>query len=204
MEIEQIEEYVKGNPAEKYRLTLSQPYGVWKHTRLTGHFFRGNWELAFAHGNARRGYGISQFAHLVTGLETMTEQSREERVVECARIILKRCHPFAWADLRAELEVGNYRGLSNSKLTWVNVKKHLTEGYSTQLGKAFDQRLVFRWYKNSTARYPSNVGRDLSIETKLSEDGVFRAWYSSEYPGCGNGQYYLLISPQWAFHCEDD
>lgn len=46
--------------------------------------------------------------------------------------------------------------------------------------------------------------RDLSIEAKLCDDGVYRAWYSSEFAGCGNGSYYLLINPTTAAFREDD
>jgi hypothetical protein len=38
----------------------------------------------------------------------------------------------------------------------------------------------------------------------MCEDGVFRAWYSSEYAGCGNGQYYILINPHYASFMEPD
>lgn len=46
--------------------------------------------------------------------------------------------------------------------------------------------------------------RDYSIETKMGEDGVFRAWFSSEYKDCCNGGYYLLLNPEVAVHYEND
>lgn len=46
--------------------------------------------------------------------------------------------------------------------------------------------------------------RDYTVETKMCKDGVFRAWYSSEYSGCGNGDYYILLNPTQAFFAETD
>lgn len=46
--------------------------------------------------------------------------------------------------------------------------------------------------------------RDYSIETKMGDDGVFRAWFSSEFSNCGNGSYYLLLNPTTAVHYEND
>lgn len=61
-------------------------------------------------------------------------------------------------------------------------------------------------FKNKTSYHYKTYGtrRDFSVETKMSEDGIFRAWFSSEYAGCGNGQYYLLINPTTAVFYEND
>jgi hypothetical protein len=62
---------------------------------------------------------------------------------------------------------------------------------------AFDQKKSLQYHRDGKRR-------DLSIETKLCEDGIFRAWYSSEYRGCANGDYYLVISPTQAIYYERD
>ena len=49
--------------------------------------------------------------------------------------------------------------------------------------------------KNGTYEY---------VTRKIGKDGVFRAWFSSEYKGCGNGDYYLLINPTQAIFVEKD
>lgn len=38
------------------------------------------------------------------------------------------------------------------------------------------------------------AGYEASIETKLYENGMFKAWLSLEYAGCANGHYYILIN----------
>jgi len=47
----------------------------------------------------------------------------------------------------------------------------------------------------------SNQGRDITVSHRL---GLGYVWYSSEYPGCGNGRYGLLVSPKVFLHTEDD
>ena len=61
-------------------------------------------------------------------------------------------------------------------------------------------------FKDKTSYYHKSYGqrRDFSVETKMGEDGIFRAWFSSEYAGCGNGQYYLLLNPKTAIFYEND
>lgn len=61
-------------------------------------------------------------------------------------------------------------------------------------------------FENRTPYSYSSPGRrrDVSIEMRVCDDGVFRAWYRSEYPGCGNGQYFLLLNPTTASLSEYD
>lgn len=57
----------------------------------------------------------------------------------------------------------------------------------------------------SEKRYSSspsqNVGRDVSISHTL---GLPKVFYSSEYPGCGNGRYGLLVNKNEYLWLEDD
>jgi hypothetical protein len=53
-------------------------------------------------------------------------------------------------------------------------------------------------------RYAWDCGYDCSVETKLSEDGKYRAWFSQEFRGTGNGHYWILISPTQAIFSERD
>jgi probable HAF family extracellular repeat protein len=47
----------------------------------------------------------------------------------------------------------------------------------------------------------ANVGRDVSISHTL---GLPKVFYSSEYPGCGNGRYGLLVNKNEYLWIEDD
>ena len=50
----------------------------------------------------------------------------------------------------------------------------------------------------------SGTRRDRRVSISIGEDGNLRAWYSSEYAGCGNGAYYLLINSKTAIFAEFD
>ena len=52
--------------------------------------------------------------------------------------------------------------------------------------------------------YSWTAGYDVSVEGRLHEDGIYRAYLNLEYKGCGNGHYYLLINENTAVFAEDD
>ena len=54
---------------------------------------------------------------------------------------------------------------------------------------------------NSRGRQSSRFGRDIKIEHLLGNGLV---WYSSEFPGCGNGSYGMLVNEKVWLHLEDD
>ncbi len=45
---------------------------------------------------------------------------------------------------------------------------------------------------------------DYRVSAEIGDDGVYRAWLSQEYKGCGNGHYWDLINPTHAIFGEDD
>lgn len=61
-------------------------------------------------------------------------------------------------------------------------------------------------FKNKTKYSYGKCGskRDYSVSTQMDDDGVFRAYFSSEYHLCGNGDYYLLLNPTTAVFMETD
>jgi hypothetical protein len=65
-----------------------------------------------------------------------------------------------------------------------NIKNHL------------DNKENFSYY------WESNY--DVSVTGKVCEDGIYRAWFSLEFRGCGNGHYYLLVNENQAVFCADD
>jgi hypothetical protein len=97
--------------------------------------------------------------------------------------------------------------------TWSNLNENDNFGCSN--GSFYDIRKVFDQYdleyirRSFEEKKPFRVSkegkkRDFSASAEVREDGIYRAWFSSEYSGCGNGSYYLLLNPTTAFHCEDD
>lgn len=97
--------------------------------------------------------------------------------------------------------------------TWSNLNE--TDNFGCSNGSFYDIRKVFdnydleyirRCFEEKRPFRVSKEGkkRDFSASAEVREDGIYRAWFNSEYSGCGNGSYYLLLNPTTAFHCEDD
>jgi hypothetical protein len=53
-------------------------------------------------------------------------------------------------------------------------------------------------------RTPQVLVGNRENSAEISDKDAAHAWYSREYVGCGNGSYYLIISPTHAVFCEDD
>lgn len=70
--------------------------------------------------------------------------------------------------------------------------------YVSQIREAFEKKTSGEWLH-------TGIQRDMSIETRYDADtDNFRAWFSSEYAGCGNGDYYIMINPTVAVFVETD
>lgn len=122
---------------------------------------------------------------------------------EKIRKLLKRIHPNAWANLKAklsdsdeELEKYFYQNLSPFN-PLKKFKRYDYERLLSQLEDAFANKTNFSFYQEGQRR-------KFNIETRLCQDGIFRAWFSSEYSGCANGDYYLLLNPKCASFGERD
>jgi hypothetical protein len=118
-----------------------------------------------------------------------------------AKSLLRRIDERCWDDLRRRSPEQISKEFSDSNLVPFNFinrfPRHLRPWIKEQVGIAFEQKKVFQYHRDGKRR-------DRSIETKLCEDGIFRAWFSSEYRGCCNGDYYLVISPTQAIYYERD
>ena len=125
-----------------------------------------------------------------------------------AKTILKKIHPNVWDDLKNEMNdviknniIGqDFEWHFRGKLKIKTITKHLSLTERLQLKRAFENKERFSWRKYTYHR----SGRDLSISTEIGEDGKFRAYFSSEYAGCGNGDYWLLLNPTTAIFYETD
>ena len=80
---------------------------------------------------------------------------------------------------------------------FTSVNETSNEKYSSYIGKE-DQYV--RGYFNSMSTN-EHFGRDIKIEHKL---GLPYVWYTSEFPGCVNGSYGLLVNEKEWLHVEND
>lgn len=116
--------------------------------------------------------------------------------IETVRALGRSIHPNAWEDLRRKIETspGDYIHLG---LARISILRKFPSSVIEAIKRAFDTKTEYRYDRPGTKR-------DLSVSMKVCADGIFRAWFSSEYPGCANGSYYLLINPTTASFREDD
>lgn len=162
--------------------------------------------IAFLIGRQkRRGYSFPYYDNIKEIIEV--KKRKEPTDISNAKTILKKIHPNVWDDLKDEMnDVINGKFSQTfdwhfkGRLKFRNISKLLTLTERERLKQAFENKTEFRW----SHRTLSQRGRDLSISTEIHEDGKFRAYFSSEYMGCGNGDYWLLLNPTTAIYHESD
>jgi len=125
------------------------------------------------------------WANIRAQLEAMTEEQLEalERA-DC------ESHYDAWK-LAGELGLPKWERFKTLTLKSCKAPAYVIEGVRQAIGVS---EFSYAWRGNY----------DYSVEGRLCEDGIYRAWLSAEYKGCGNGHYYLLISAERAIFAEDD
>ncbi|MFA5875045.1 MAG: hypothetical protein WC832_13885 [Anaerolineales bacterium] len=125
-------------------------------------------------------------------------KNEDEHIAE-VRALARRIHPGTWDDLRKHLEEAPleewplYRG----EPRYLSMSTVFSDYVCEQICKAFETKREYSYML-------PGLKRDRSISMKTCDDGIWRAWYSSEYSGCGNGGYYLLINPSTAVFYEND
>lgn len=140
--------------------------------------------------------------------EVIEINKKEYTDIGNAKTILKKIHPNAWRDLQIEMnDVINNNNINKDfewhfrgRLNFKNITKYLNSSERNNLHDAFENKKPFRWHRNTL----HHRGRDLSISCEIDVNGDLRAYFSSEYMGCGNGDYWLLLNPTTAIFYETD
>lgn len=198
------ERFVRENEGKRFTITFANGL-VLKNIKL---FLSTSGGIGYLSGRQKkRGYGFPVYDEIANIVEVTKKQKVYDNVVN-AKTILKKLHSNVWEDIRNEMEdVVNNNIVNNDfeyhftgKLNFKNVTKYLTLSEAKRLKEAFENKTEFRW-----SRYTDHqLGRDLKISTEIGKDGKFRAFFSSEYMGCGNGDYWLLLNPTTAIFYETD
>jgi len=165
----------------------------------------------------RSGFRAGLLIQSIASIKELGEPIKKEYdVLQNAKTLLKKMHPNAWDELRERLQSAvdtndasklQSEYMLHGKVKYRNIVKDIEKynGYSkTQIlnaiTKAFENKESYRWSHNTNG----GGGRDLSLSVEPKEDGILRAYFSSEFMGCGNGDYYLLINPTTAIFNERD
>ncbi len=122
-----------------------------------------------------------------------------------AKLLRNKIYPNLWPELKEKteefLEANDFRESDLKPVYFLNrFHKWNRKGIEIDLKAAFDEKKDYK-YKQYTDHH---AGRDLSIEVKVNEDGSIRAWFSSEYKDCANGDYYLILNPKVAVFYQKD
>ena len=117
--------------------------------------------------------------------------------------LIKKIHPNLWADIVTKYNEGNIDPIgADCKYETRTIKDIFPPKELEGLAEAIKYKQDYHITKYYYGRSPN--GRDYSVEVKLCEDGTLRGWFSSEYKGCGNGDYYILINATQAVFVEKD
>ena len=146
-------------------------------------------------------------------IESITEvkvKKVEHTIKGNAKKILNRLHENLWADIREGMDQtintdtpsSDFKYHFNGKLKFKSMSTVMNKHGLELLKDAIENKKDYKWSNPSSAT--NGRGRDFRIECYTGGDGNYRAWFSSEYQGCLNGDYYLLLSPTTAVFYETD
>lgn len=143
------------------------------------------------------GYRIANLPYeKITSIAIVPAAKIEAARVEQVKQLANSIHPNAWPDLKARLlaepEKHTWYGLGR-----ISMRQVFGDEIVKQLEEAFENKTDYRF------SLPGEK-RDRRVEVRVREDGAVHAWYSSEYAGTGNGDYYYLLNPYTASFKESD
>jgi hypothetical protein len=131
------------------------------------------------------------------------EPEAKKDLLSMVKKLANRIHPNAWDDLKEKLLANPQHYLSDYGYTVTNISGKFPDYVIENIRNAFKEKLNFS-YGDYGGYRERKTGRDLKVECKLCEDGIYRAWFYSEFPGCANGDYWLLLNPTTAAFKERD
>jgi hypothetical protein len=138
----------------------------------------------------------------VESIDRYIEKNKDINWIEYNRkYIIKNIHPNMWKSLIDSLNTGEEKYLltesGDRKIKTVSIGSKFPKWVCDKVKESIENKTDFRYSTRGEKR-------DLSIEIKVQADGYVYGWYSSEYAGCANGAYYLLINPRTAIFAEYD
>lgn len=159
--------------------------------KISVRFFKANGHLCYTF-RSRSGYYVREFDYqkIINLSVRIPKDIGTEHQELLGKILNRRYDEQTWSNLTAA-------GMSENSATVINIKRKFPPFVIKKLEDAFLHKTEYNYTKYGKQR-------DLTVSTKMCVDGVFRAWFTSEYAGCGNGQYYVLLNPTTASFCEWD
>lgn len=132
--------------------------------------------------------------------DKINEKINKDKKINQLINLMKKTKDYVWPEVQNEVLSGEYKIIVNhytKNIKTANIKKIFSKTDYNRIKDAIENK------KNMSVR-TSTSKRDHSIEIKVLDDGTVRGWYSSEYSGMLNGDYYLLLTPEKALYVETD
>jgi hypothetical protein len=169
--------------------------------------------------NARKGYSIScnEYAGDIITIERDPKAGRHEGFKTLAEFMVMFNPRFITLEKISELWHNGIDGAKTTEIKRSKFKKigkegktlmkrflekfdsvnRITEHYMVSPHGEYKVLMEKRYSSSSSMR----IGRDIGVEHSEGNGMVF---WSSEYPGCGNGSYYIVANERTILHLEDD
>lgn len=196
--------FIEDNKGNKITVTFKDG-SVLKNIKL---FVSSTGNFGYLSGRQKRRGSFFPLYREIEKIDIINKKVKIYDNIKNAQCILKKIHPNAWVEIQENMKRIINGGEPDTDFEWHfkgklnlrNISSLLNTHEKNRLVEAFENKTDYNWSKPTY----HHRGRDLSISTKMGDDGKFRAWFSSEYMGCGNGDYYLLLNPTTAIFYETD
>lgn len=190
-------EFIEENKGKRFNIELSDGR---KFSNI-GFFMYQSIKCYLPSKNTRQGYHIPYDWNVVR----ITE--RQKKICTNygnAKTILNKIHPNLWDELKVEMnnvmngkESQDFEWHFKNKLKFRNIKKLFPPYVNNNIAEAIKNKTNYN-------HHAPGKKRDFSVSITMGEDGVLRGFFNSEYSGCLNGDYYLLLNPTTAIFYETD
>ena len=197
--VEQLEKHPKFKRGSKFYVTFSEELEIRRDYRKVVKtaaaelkFFtsrEGTYAYTFHKSSGYPLYNID-YEKMAKISYRMAKDPESERKEQAEKILNRRYDEQTWNGLTAD-------DVEHHGHSIVNMKRKFDSYVIEELQKAFENKTDYRHTKYGKKR-------KLTVSTKMGTDGVFRAWFASEYTDQGHGQYYILLNPTTASFCEWD
>lgn len=128
-------------------------------------------------------------------LETDALKVTDERIYQfCSDLANKESSHDVWEAARS-YELPRIEAYKTLTLTSCKLPSYMSD-VPDRITKAMDKKEWFSFHWTSNYDYHASG--------EFGGDGLYRAWLSQEFKGCGNGHYWLLLNGNNAIFCEDD
>lgn len=191
--------YAYLNPVCYYREPANVYYRNKNHikTEFQCRFFDSDNRLAYT-PSGRSGWLIHDMSyHLV---ERIVVRHRDHEEIQSAEMIKQE-------KLWKRISKARYDEQTWSSLTKDSFRENRHPFfYIKKVFDSYDMNRIKKGFENKETFHIHKEGKDRhwTAEGKVCEDGIYRGWFSSEYSGCANGDYYYLLNPTTAVFCETD